>query len=89
MWALAIVFGLFGLLQSSGTVELDSRYGYFAVHVAFVIGGALFAPLHLAITALVLSGTILYFAERWYARLWDHPRLWWYKFFQGQRCNAK
>lgn len=83
MWVIALLGGLFGLLQCSGVVRLDERYWYLAFHTALVIGGAIFAPWYWGLAAVLAAGTILYFAERWYARQWGYPRLWWYKFFQN------
>lgn len=82
MWGILLFFGLIGLLQCAGTVRLDERYIYLSFWSVVVLVGAVMAPLLWGIAAVVVAVTILYIAERWYARQWDRPRLWWYRFLQ-------
>jgi hypothetical protein len=75
------------LAGSSDKVQLNDRYGYFILAFMWIGIGVVLGPWYWGLAALLVAGVILYFAERWYARLWDEPRLWWYKFFQGDRKN--
>lgn len=64
---------------------LDTRYAYLTVAMIFLIVAAVTAPLPWKIIIAVTAAVVIYLAERHYARLWDRPRLWWYRFFQDSK----
>jgi hypothetical protein len=81
MWTLLVIFGLTVLLQNMQTIPMDERYAYIFAGIVLTVTGVVLAPVYWAILALLAAITILYFAERWYARQWGYARLWWYRFF--------
>ena len=87
LWVAFAVAGLFVLVMCyvPSTDWLDTRYAYFVVAMTFIVVAEVMAPLVWKITLVIPVMVIIYFAERYYARMWARPRLWWYRFLQHDK----
>lgn len=86
-WGYMIGIGLFILVMCyvPSNDDLDHRYFFLGVAMVMIVLAEVYSPLIWKIALALTAGVIIYFSERHYARLWNHPRLWWYRFFQESR----
>lgn len=86
-WELLIFLSMFVLLMCyvPSNDDLDYRYFFLSAAMCLIVLAEVYSPWMWKIALAITAAVIIYFSERHYARLWDHPRLWWYRFLQDSK----